>query len=392
MASVTIREKAQRIDIRAYAGKDPVTGKVRNLYRRLPINASAEEIAKAKKELDITASFCRDQNVSFTIEGALEYRLALGKSIGYAESSIEGYKSYIRCYVSPSIGNMAIDKLRPYHIESLYNTLMSEGGKDKKPVSEATIKTFHAFMRKSFRSFVKDGLIPYNPFDSVDLPKRVRHEAVALFDADFKAVMDYLTKEYRENHTPLAAALLLCVRTGMSRGELAGLFVSDYRPRAKTIRVSRALSEAGKSKNRVHYKEPKAETRNRTLPLSEPMREILNDHIRHQADRLSEVGIKQNSSTPMFTQESGKPYRPGAYTEYFRKIRKKLGLPSSVHLHTLRHTHATYLIEAGENIKTVSEHMGHSNVKTTVDVYTHTLPGRNERLAETFENTIRSGL
>ena len=68
----------------------------------------------------------------------------------------------------------------------------------------------------------------------------------------------------------------------------------------------------------------------------------------------------------------------------FTKLVKALHLARGVHLHTLRHTHATYLLEAGESIRAVQERLGHSSVKTTLELYGHVLPGRDLEAARLF--------
>ncbi len=66
---------------------------------------------------------------------------------------------------------------------------------------------------------------------------------------------------------------------------------------------------------------------------------------------------------------------------------RKAGLPH-IRLHDLRHTHATLLLSAGVHPKIVSERLGHSSIKITLDTYSHVLPGLQEAAAQRFDDFL----
>ena len=82
-------------------------------------------------------------------------------------------------------------------------------------------------------------------------------------------------------------------------------------------------------------------------------------------------------------------WTPTEIAEGFKEVCVKAGLPPWVHLHTLRHTHATYLLEHGENVRTVQERLGHSDVRTTLGTYGHVMPGRDADAARAYEEAAR---
>lgn len=65
------------------------------------------------------------------------------------------------------------------------------------------------------------------------------------------------------------------------------------------------------------------------------------------------------------------------------------GLPAGTRFHSLRHTHASWLIANGCDIKTVSERLGHSDVAVTLKVYGHLMPGRDAAAAQVFEEAAK---
>lgn len=84
----------------------------------------------------------------------------------------------------------------------------------------------------------------------------------------------------------------------------------------------------------------------------------------------------------------GKRLCPATVTRWFRLFRKKIGLPPEVPLHGLRHTSATILIAEGINIKNVSSRLGHSNVDTTLNVYSHALTNVDRLASDTIEKCL----
>jgi len=76
--------------------------------------------------------------------------------------------------------------------------------------------------------------------------------------------------------------------------------------------------------------------------------------------------------------------RPSAVSAWFSGLRDELGLQRGTSFHTLRHTHATWLLLRGVDPKTVMERLGHAKVATTLELYGHVLPGRDAAAAQAF--------
>ena len=72
----------------------------------------------------------------------------------------------------------------------------------------------------------------------------------------------------------------------------------------------------------------------------------------------------------------------------FSKVARRLGLPDGVTFHSLRHTHATWLLQGGADMRTVQERLGHARVGTTLEVYGHVMPGRDQAAARAFDALV----
>lgn len=89
----------------------------------------------------------------------------------------------------------------------------------------------------------------------------------------------------------------------------------------------------------------------------------------------------------VFAHPHGTPLNPDTVTHAFGKLIRKAGLPH-LRLHDLRHSHATLMFKEGIHPKIVQERLGHSNIATTLNIYSHVLPGLQEAAAERFDKLL----
>jgi len=83
--------------------------------------------------------------------------------------------------------------------------------------------------------------------------------------------------------------------------------------------------------------------------------------------------------------------RPSTVTRRFKSLVRELGLPEETVFHSLRHTHATWLLMHGFDMRTVQERLGHADVKTTLETYGSVMPGRDQAAAAAFTDSIYGG-
>ncbi|MDA8334790.1 MAG: site-specific integrase, partial [Peptococcaceae bacterium] len=115
--------------------------------------------------------------------------------------------------------------------------------------------------------------------------------------------------------------------------------------------------------------------------------DILPDLKRHKAEqakhRLALGPGYYREKDLIVCLSDGRPWQPDNFSSDFAEFLTKAGLPH-MRFHDLRHTYATKLLEAGVDIKTVSEHLGHTSIKVTADKYGHVTPRMKDRSAETM--------
>ena len=165
----------------------------------------------------------------------------------------------------------------------------------------------------------------------------------------------------------------------MRRGELCGLEWSDVDFHENLIDINKSslyLSQKG-----IFEDTTKTFSSKRVIKLSEPVISLLAEHKKVQAMERFKLGNQWEDHNKIFTQWNGKPIHPDTITGWFRKFIAKYHLPY-VSIHSLRHTNATLLIAGGTDLRTVSQRLGHSNMTTTGNIYTHAIQTADERAAE----------
>lgn len=150
------------------------------------------------------------------------------------------------------------------------------------------------------------------------------------------------------------SSALITLELGLRRGELLGLFGSDYEYSNRTLTISPSQGKNGI----IRYGETKTEKFHRTLLLSEDLNNILN------------VYVRSNINLPLIYRSDGSNFTPAVLNNKFSDLLLKNDLPH-IRFHDLRHTNATLLLNADIPAKIVSERLGHSNISTTLDIYTH---------------------
>ena len=156
--------------------------------------------------------------------------------------------------------------------------------------------------------------------------------------------------------------------TGLRRGEVLALTWDDIDFENAVIYVNKALVrvrnyDGRKEKTRLEIGEPKTESGKRVIPMIDTLIPILKEQKKRAG---------KTDSNLVFPSESGGYIDPGNYNRKFYKIIEAAGIPKA-NPHSLRHSFATRALEAGVDLKTTQELLGHSSIDITANLYTHAL-------------------
>jgi integrase len=190
-------------------------------------------------------------------------------------------------------------------------------------------------------------------------------------------VLDLLDAAY-DKEPAFGVYLWVKSATGSRRGEMCALRWHDFDLDRREVRLRRAIAKD--YDGGLLEKDIKTHA-SRRLALDEGTVSLLRQHRLRQREHALALGVPLADDALLFANADGKPWRPDVCTNRFSRLRAKLDL-EHVRLHDLRHFVASVLIDGGIPISTVSKRLGHSQMSTTLNIYTHALPATDQKAAD----------
>ena len=374
MASGNITErktkKGVHYELTVEGERDPETGKRQRYYKTVK---GTEKEAKAELRRMITeveqgiAIRKLPMKVSEWMDQWVENYLP-----HVEETTRVGYKTKIKCYIKPALGDILVQSLRAYHVQKMVNDMIAKG------LSAKNIKDTYNNVNAAMKKAVVLRMIPYNPCEGVSLPKVKRYQAKVYNITNIHKILELA------QGTDMYLPILLLVSFGLRRGELLALRWSDIDFENKLLKVRNNMVRGEKG---FIIKAPKSEAGIRDLHIGEDLLEELRQaRDQYLADKLAYGRGIQNLNF-VIRQADGSPIMPDSMTQKWERFVEHHKLPH-IRLHDLRHSHATALIMAGVNPKVVQQRMGHSDVNITLNTYTHVLPEMDIEAAELLDQIM----
>ena len=280
------------------------------------------------------------------------------------ESTHNRREQVLRLHIYPNIGHLRLSKLNALHVQRLYARKLDEG------LSPGTVRLIHANLSKALQKAVRWRLVSVNVARAATAPKNNVEEVKPLTRKEVKRLLDAARGNRFE------ALYVLAVTCGLRRGELLGLRYEDIDLKRGTLQVRRSVS-----KGKVSL--PKTSESRRNIKLSRTAIEALKRHKKRQTV-LSEWVFCTHRGTPICSQN--------LLWKAWEDIRERTGLPEGTHLHQLRHTCATLLLQENVHPKLVSSLLGHSTIKQTLDTYSHVLDNMLGSVADGMDKVLSDAL
>ena len=362
-----------------YEGLDPVTGKERRTWH--PAGTSRADAERLAARLAREMNGRNDEGRSLTFGAYLTARWLPGKKLELADSTWDGYRRKINRHILPALGKIPIRRLRPHHLESLYDTKLHPTD-DTRPLAPKTVLELHLIIRGALNDAVRRGIVTRNVALVAHAPKLRSIPKVEQQAWTAPELQAFLRQAAGHRLFP---ALWLAATTGLRRSELLGLQWQDVDLDAATLSINRGLVSVGYE---LHESRGKTANSRRTVDLDATTVKVLSALKAWQQAERTAAGIEPTRW--VFADVEGNPIHPHSISQAFERIVAHAGVPK-IRLHDLRHTHGTLLIKEGVPVKVVSERLGHANPTFTIDTYQHVLPGMQAQAARIFENLIAGG-
>ncbi|WP_342541905.1 site-specific integrase [Paenisporosarcina sp. FSL H8-0542] len=371
-----IRKRGKTYSYTIDIGIDPITGKRKQINKGGFIRKKDAEIAARKIEL------LNDEN-RLLVESKEIFSDFIGKWFEnhykkrIKESSVANCKYLIEKHILKEnpFGHKEISNISAADIDAFYNLKLENG------YSTSYIRKMHQLLNQAFNQAVKWKKLASNPVRDAD-PPSVRHQKMSIWSLN--EINQFLQYCKDESHY---LTFLLAIYTGMRRGEILGLKWSDIDYNKKTIYVNRSLVRVPK----VGYlfTTPKTKHSIRQIPIPEFVLNELRTVKNGQEQWKQLVGELFQNQDLIICTHTGSFQDPRNVLRVMKRIIKSSGV-SNIRFHDIRHTHASILISEGVDIVKISNRLGHTSPKTTLEFYAHLLPNRNNDIADIFHKAVQN--
>lgn len=352
-----------------------------------------------------------------TMEAYLTDWLAGRKNI--KAGTLRSYEGHIRLYLIPHLGHLRIDRLRPGHIDAMYDAIAARNTtiatlrasrdpakrdqvKNQRIVGNRTLHVIHATLRKALNDAMRrHRYLDTNPALMIELPTARPPKPTIWTDQRIKTWRDtgrtpspvmIWTPEHTGrflDHTHdandrLYALYHLITFTGLRRGEACGLHWDDLDLDAATLTVRWQLVQHGWT---TALDTPKTTDSEATIALDTDTAAVLRAHrARQHRERLA-TGVAWTRTGLVFTTPTGERLHPADVTDHFHHLATQAGLPP-IRLHDLRHGAATMGLAAGVQMKVISNRLRHSSPHFTAKYYGDVLPELSHAAAEATASVV----
>lgn len=379
--NLTIRKDVKgRLYVRPYLGMNPATGQKDEPCHYL----KATTLADAEREAAEWYASVLGNPLLF--DALKDYTTAL-RDARKPANTLKTYRTYCG-YLEPLIGRVRVRDLTVRTLTGFYRKLLNEGGRGGNPLSNNTVLGVHWFLRGAYNWFAAQGMVTANPTLMATKPTRESMEVRPLEDLDLMRLRTALDEAMASDATDdesairrnVAFAARMALYTGVRCGEACGLWRSDVHTRQSFLHVAGTVVEAGGKP--AYQPKPKGKKSRNVALLDEDLK-VVRRHILWQ-----ETLFKPRGADVPLVSVDGSYMRPSRVAGAFASMAAAAGLPKGTHFHTLRHTHATWLLSEGVDVKTVAERLGHANPSTTLSIYAHAMEGRDQAAARAFADAM----
>ena len=280
------------------------------------------------------------------------------------KSTFEVYSMDVKKHIAPYFEKLGLrlTELKVIHLQRFYSELLENGRLDGKGgLSPKTIKNYHTVIRKSLQDALRNELIVSNPADLAKLPKKQK------FIGNFYTLGQVNTLLEYSKGKDLYTAITLAVYTGCRRSEILGFKWDSINWENMTITVKDTVVHTSST---IYRQGTKTDSSYRTLQLTGNVIEVLKAEKKLQEHYKKLFGREYIQNDYIVKRPNGELYMPCTFTSNVKRYMKNAGLPV-IRVHDLRHTTASLLLSLGLSLKEVQEWLGHSDISTTANIYTH---------------------
>ena len=388
----TFRKRSKKWEYRIRY-TDPVTGKKAEHSKGGFDTKPEAEYAAAEAYIDVKdGTVTKNPNILFRDYADSWFEVYKGS---VKETSLRSRQTFLNA-LKETLNQLRLNNLT----NKLYQKKLNELSKRYKRNSLLSINQIGQMIAKQA---VKDGYFKTNPIADIKIPHYENAEEKIEFweIVDIQKFKDYCLTEINKKRKKTSyyitlekqrdlALFYLLMYGGFRIGEACALQLNDYYPLTKEVNISKTLGSSASNQLKNSYKlfPPKTKSAYRTIPLPEIAYKHLENWIKLRNDYIDIFPLVFQESQFIFCKKDGSPLTPRDVRNRFNVIIDKANL-TRITLHGLRHTYTALQIQAGTDTKSLQLLLGHSNVKTTLDIYAHITGDKRRETISRFDEMLK---
>ena len=304
-----------------------------------------------------------------------EEDLQNNRKISYISTQKNNYERHIKPYFKDT----NLNKLSYEHIFEFREHLKTKSKKQNSnsTLSPNTVNKIMILLKKIFDTGVRKSLIDKNPVDNLrKLP--ISKPTISFWNVEeFKKFRKLITNDEISYDLFFTIAFF----TGMRMGEILALNWYDVNLITSTIHITKTAYFVN---NVNHINSTKTRAGTRLITINNKLTEMLTDWKEKQEDLLKE--FTKDTDSLQIIQSTPIAITKNMVDKKFKQILSRNNNLKKIRIHDLRHSHASLLINQGEDYLVVKERLGHASITTTIDTYSHLYPSKQKNLANKLDD------
>lgn len=289
-------------------------------------------------------------------------------------NTIRGY-DVCRKRIETGLGSVTLAKLSPRLIQKWINSMADE-------LAPKTVKSTYSLLRRCCTVACNWEILDRNPCHDIILPTKERQEVRILSEDEFRIFCDHLPELDPDTRVLFELALFCSLR----RGEIMGITENQIDDSGRFyLEAARYRIREGNE----FTKSVKTAAGKRMVMVPEFVLQDIHELRKYHAAEKQRLGDLWQDCPYLIKATDGSPFRPNESNRRLHQYMERIGL-EPLTFHALRHTYASMCVAFGADLATVSRRMGHSNVSTTLSIYTHLFEKQSDQdpIASQFDEMV----